>query len=350
MQNVAEWGNTISIGEETTAIDTRDGKNYSVARLCMSEASHAPSANTCDRSMLWMTQNLDLELGTTGLQTLSSVDSDINENEGATFGYSTTGGAITWTPHTTASSPARILNHAIDSPENSTTWVNDNTQPYWGEGDDYYIYTSGIAPTSGDNVDTIYDSLQSCVAGNHTKEECWHYHVGNYYNWSAAVATNSSGTYTSDDLKIMPNSICPKGWRLPNGLTGTNGNEIVTEFNQLGLANGVTIGATTQHTAGETLGEGANWTTEGDVYVGLNKFRSVSTNSNGYNAPMYFVQSGYLRYAILNKYAANGHLWSSTSQSQKIAYDLGFSVNGFFPSTQSNRRNGYPVRCIARDL
>ena len=49
-----------------------------------------------------------------------------------------------------------------------------------------------------------------------------HYHIGNYYNWTAAIATNDSSDvdYTYDDetgdydLEIYQ-SICPTGWALP---------------------------------------------------------------------------------------------------------------------------------------
>ena len=325
MQNVAEWGDTIGIGEETTAIDTRDGKTYSVARLCMSAATHTlPALNTCDRTMLWMTQNLDLEFGPSGAQTLSNADSDLNS-------------VSSWTPDTTTmQQPAVITNHAPGS--NSVVgWTNSSNKPYWGEGGDYYVYTS-----NDKNTDTIYDSMTACISGNHTEEDCRHYHVGNYYNWSAAVASNdTSGTIT--DLTVMPNSICPKGWRLPNGLTGTDGAEIITEFNQLGLANDITAGITTEHDTGSTTWINTGWATDG-----FNKFRSTSTNALGYEAPLYFVRSGYLDGTSLYTYGGHGYLWSSTSQYATIAYDLGFHSGAFDPAAQSGRYHGAPVRCVAR--
>jgi len=141
----------------------------------------------------------------------------------------------------------------------------------------------------------------------------------------------------------MPNSLCPKGWRLPNGLTGSNGNEIITEFNQLGLANGITEGITTEHTAGSSHWVSTGWTTDG-----FNKFRSTSTNAKGYEAPLYFVRSGYLSGTTLSNYGVNGGLWSSTSQYTTIAYYLGFSSDAFGPAHQGGRAGGCPVRCVAR--
>ncbi|MBR2855746.1 hypothetical protein IKE99_02265 [Candidatus Saccharibacteria bacterium] len=330
MQNVSEWGDTIDIGEETTAIDTRDGKTYSVARLCMSAASHTlPELNTCDRTMLWMTQNLDLALGPSGVETLTNADSDLSVS------------VSSWTPDaTTTQRPAVITKHAAGTQESGVVgWTNSNSKPYWAEGGDYYVYTSGNTDT-----DTIYNGMTACIGGGHTEEDCRHYHVGNYYNWSAAVASNDTSSI-HDDLTVMPDSICPKGWRLPNGLTGTNGNEIITEFNQLGLANGITAKITTKHDQAADSGQhiDTGWTTNG-----FNKFRSTSTNAKGHEAPLYFVRSGYLASTTLYSYGTSGYLWSSTSQYATIAYYLGFSSDVFGPAYQNARLIGYPVRCVAR--
>ena len=326
MQNVAEWGDTIDIGEETTAIDTRDGKTYSVARLCMSAATHnLPELNTCDRTMLWMTQNLDLALGPQGSQVLTDADSDLSS-------------VSSWTPDTTTmQQPAIITNHAAGTQETAVVgWTNSYSKPYWAEGGDYYVYTSGDG-----TADTIYNGMTECLAA-HAEEQCRHYHVGNYYNWSAAVASNDTSNI-HDDLTVMPDSICPKGWRLPNGLTGTNGNEIITEFNQLGLANGITEGITTEHTSGSNQFVDTGWTTDG-----FNKFRSTSTNIAGYEAPLYFVRSGSLNGTTLDNYGVAGYLWSSTSQYTALAYYLAFTSGVFRPANRSYRGSGLPVRCVAR--
>lgn len=64
MQDVATWGNALSIGEEMTAIDKRDGKSYIVARLADNN--------------IWMTQNLDLDLRTDRI--LTPENTDVSEN------------------------------------------------------------------------------------------------------------------------------------------------------------------------------------------------------------------------------------------------------------------------------
>ena len=333
MQNVSEWKDTLNIGDETTAIDTRDGKTYNVAKYCVNY-----SGDTCTATQIWMTQNLDLVLGRYGVRTLTSNDSDINSDLGSAMGYSTANDVITWTPNSTLDTPAYITNFASGNPANSLSgWTNDNNVPYQAEGSDYYVFTSGNG-----NADIIYSSLAACIGGGHTAELCSHYHVGNYYNWSAAVAGNDTHNYTTD-LTVMSNSICPKGWRLPNGLTGTTGNETISEFNQLALANGITGGTTTAHS-----GDSDRWINTGWLTNGFNNFRSVFTNSHGDSAPMYFVRSGYLGGSVLYSYSTSGFLWSSTVRSASWGYNLGFYSGGFDPAYQAARYFGFPVRCLVR--
>ena len=68
MQRVALWGGGLAVGEEVTARDERDNKEYTVARVCTNY-----SGDDCTASELWMTQNLDLDIGVTGTAALTSV-------------------------------------------------------------------------------------------------------------------------------------------------------------------------------------------------------------------------------------------------------------------------------------
>ena len=64
MQNVAEWGDTVTTGQEVFAVDKRDGRKYSVARL--------------KDGKLWMGENLDL--GRTALTTdLTSENTNLKD-------------------------------------------------------------------------------------------------------------------------------------------------------------------------------------------------------------------------------------------------------------------------------
>ena len=306
---------SMPIGEDYTLLDQRDNKKYHFSRLCTQYVD-----TTCVESQIWMTQNLDFVIDTT--KTYTHADTDLGWSPAA---YDAN---ATWAPNSTLTNPARITNHAAGNPGNSVTgWTNDNNVPYQGEGDDYYMYTSGNG-----NDDAIYSSLSACKAA-HSETECEHYHVGNYYNWSAAVATNNTSSYTTD-LTVVPNSICPAGWRLPNGLTKNAGVTTITEFNKLALANGITNGTTTAHSSESDRAVNVGWTTNG-----FNNFRAN---------PFYFVRSGFLSGSTLVGYGTYGGLWSSTVRSASWGYYLGFNSGGLYPATQSDRYNGFPVRCVVR--
>ena len=79
-----------------------------------------------------------------------------------------------------------------------------------------------------------------------------HYSIGNYYNWTAAVAMNDSSSYTGYEIDAGQ-SICPAGWMLP---VHKNNKSYDNLMNGLGLID--------------------------------------STGSNVQDAPVYFVPSGYL--------------------------------------------------------
>lgn len=297
-----------------------------------------------------MTQNLDLVLGPAGVSNINSTNSDINQDLGLNYGYGIiSNNVIVWTPATDTSitRSAAVIKHNNGHTSDAVSgWNYDHVQPQQAEGGDYYIYTSDTAPISGNSYDISYSSLADCVSNNHTEEQCRHYHIGNYYNWPAAVAMNNSGSYTSD-LYVMSNSICPKGWRLPNGLTGTDGNETISEYNQLALANGITNGIATTHTA--SGGTDAGYIVSGSVNVGLNYFRSTHTNDAGYQAPMYFVRSGYVSNGAFYNYSLGGAYWTSTLESSNDAYNLGFASVGFYPANSPDRALGQSIRCVARD-
>lgn len=325
MQNVSVWGSSLEVGQEVVAVDARDGKTYTVARLCMSNTVPAV-AGECNKadSKLWMTQNLDLIMGPRGLATLNSASSDINIDLGVAQGYSTEDGVITWTPNTDYIGEITFY----DGGAQSTTWHDEAFTPFHGEGGNYYVFTSGA-----NALDTPYASRFACITANHTDIECHHYHIGNYYNWPAAVAANSANDYTND-LYVVPNSICPSGWRLPNGLTGTNGNETISEFNQLLLAYGITTGSTTTHPSGQASFEDAGWSSNGLVDIR--------------KSPLYFVRAGFQYDQQLIAIRSGGYYWSSTSQSQSYAYFFGFSQSGIYPSGQLFQADGASIRCIER--
>ena len=269
MQDIAQLKDKILLneGDSTRLVDQRDGKAYWVTRLADGN--------------IWMTQNLDLDLDPT--KPLTSNDTDLLDYSLAGayadgYSYDVNSEVITWTPE----------RKTIDFQNNTTTgWANDGSNPY--------------SANKTDSTETGHASL------------------GNYYNWTAAIASNNSSSLTqntpSDITKNPQNSICPKGWRLP------------TISNQ-----------------------SANVTGSTNEFARLNYIYnngSTTTNSGLINAPLYFVKPGWVEHGLdgLGQY---GYYYSS-SYTGASAFLLSISENTNNNAQQTYPRNdGFSIRCVAR--
>ncbi len=248
MQDVASWESTVSTGDVVEAIDTRDNKTYYVSRLADGN--------------LWMTQNLDLDLdsGTT----YTSSDTDISAN---------------WTP----------------SAATNTSWNWSDTEPD--------SYDPGELCWNG-----VIDTSYSGTLDTHASSDCRnrHYHIGNYYNWTAAVAMNDSSAYETDGEDV-DQSICPAGWRLPT-YSGEK------SFDNLNTAAGFSSG----------------------------------TSGNIHTAPAYFAYSGEW-FGGSSNVGSSGYFWSSVTNDSDGAYILHSDADGDLrPRANGIRDNGFSVRCVAR--
>ena len=187
----------------------------------------------------WMTQNLDLDLSTS--KTLTPADTNIPKN---------------WTPSTSTTT--------------SISGYNSDTGKSYNPGDKYYE-----GSYSASNPTTM------------------HYHVGNYYQWSAATAG-----YTGFGRSTR--SICPKGWTLPSE----------RQFQTL-IDNGL-------------------------------------SGSNFMNAPYYLLRGGQLHNGSLNDAGSHGYYWPSTPNGSDVsgAYTLDFYL-GYVDTYTVYRYLGHSVRCVA---
>ena len=262
---------------EIQLVDDRDNKIYWVAKL---KDGHC-----------WMTQNLDLDLGVKdaalGIDTtvLTSEDTDLNDRSlagayGEGYSYDSNTDTLSW------------------KPANSTNaWANSNVYPYSKDRGKYY-------PEGTPENETIND---------------YHRLNGNYYNWTAAIASNYSDSLqdnTHNDVGANPqNSICPKGWRLPTISSVAKNNEFGNLANLYGY-------------------------TSADIMA----------------SPLWFVESGYVDNSI-NVSGIFGYYWSNTVYDNIFSYLLYFSVslNRFDPNgVQADgyrvlgRSAGFSVRCLAR--
>ena len=253
-------------------------------------------ATKLDDGNCWMTQNLDLDLiaGTT----FTHANTDLgwtNLDTEATWtvgeGYST----IPWDPIA----------------GKFTGWVNQNALPYSADPGEKYYYTSNTTSN-----DTTFNSMTQCLEAGHTQADCEHYHAGNYYNWTAAVAGNVV------NYGNAPDSICPAGWRLPKTSANKFANLLV-EYNVI-----PDISST-------------DYVTENNVKIGLNNIR---------NYPLYFVRSGDVSNGTLSSAASDGHYWSSTVRDATRAQYLSLTNSAVVSAVNTNNYKslGRSVRCMAR--
>ena len=289
MQDVADWKDQLDMEESVQAIDMRDGKKYWVTKL---KDGH-----------IWMTQNLDFDIDTTRTYTHNDTDLGWDPNS--------FDGNATWKPDTT--------NGRYNLPVNGTSvpgWSDQYSYPYSADPGDVYYYTSNST-----SDDIKYTSLSACITAGHTEGDCKHYHAGNYYNWTAAIASNNSSNLTTQYTNA-PNSICPKGWRLP---IATNANQSVYEFGELLYEQGITASETS-----------TTYTTDG-----FNNIREV---------PVWLVRPGRIGFGgtIEDLVGQDGFYWSNTIKDGGWAYNFRFNKSNAYPTNSSSKGDGRSIRCLAR--
>ena len=271
----------VSTNEEAKVVDVRDNKTYWIAKLADGHC--------------WMTQNLDFNLSTS--VTLTNATTDLNS-------------VTSWKP--ARNTVARGSLTSSNFPTSSAAY----NAPYSYDEDEYYYYEAPAADGVLDSSDKaeIYSMLDDCVAVGHTREKCEHYHSGNIYNWSAAVASNgTSGLKTNG--AVARDSICPKGWRLPMLYTARNESTGVMETS-------------------ESI----------DLF---NAYGMSHENSKGLSMePFYFVRAGAiynLNGNIRQEVGVGTRYWTSTVFDWAVVYFYGNS-----PSNIVERNVGQSIRCIAR--
>ena len=212
----------------------------------------------------WMTQNLDLDLIAGHTYTHADTDLGWSPNSfDANATWTLTGGpsTIAWD---------------IESSK-FTGWQSSDTMPY--------------------------------SAGKTSRIETSHTSTGNYYNWSASTAYNSSPSHTQ-----ATKSICPAGWRLPRHNT--------QEFAQLLIK-----------------------------YKVISNAYSNNYLSNGYNiirnSPLYFTMSGQVdSNGVIN--TTSGSYYDDTIE---YSYGRFMEFNSAWIRTLGNNTKGSvgrSIRCLAR--
>ena len=277
-------------------VDTRDNKLYWVAKLADGHC--------------WMTQNLDLDL-TSGVA-LTSENTDLNDNSlngpyYAGYSYDPTSKVASWSPTNTTVTDIK-------------SWKNDTSVAYSFDPGEWYWDGDDSTPNCN-----YLDSTQGCTHFTQDRTNSnKHLSVGNYYNWSAAIASNGSSSLsdsTYNNVNLNPqNSICPKGWRLPT-IANPTGSDAYSRPNSRGEFGRLNY-----------------------LYNG-----GGSTDPKLISTPLWFVRSGGVFSGILNNPGSEAFYWSSTVSSSNYAYDLSFSATSVGPANNyGGKGGGRSVRCVAR--
>lgn len=292
--------NSVATVDEVTStrlVDVRDGKLYWVTKL---QDGHC-----------WMTQNLDLDL-TSGVA-LTSDTTDLNDSSGlgaysVGYNYNPNSKLISWTPTNTTRDYKNSSGTVWRGNINMAYSLNPG-EWYW-DGDDNTPNCNYLDPNQG-----CAHFTQNRTGAN------WHLSVGNYYNWSAAIASDNSSSLTTNtysNINLNPkNSICPKGWRLPtiSNMTNTTPNS-TNEFSRLN-----------------------------QLYNG-----GGGTDPRLISAPLWFMRSGYINDGLSNS-GSEGYYWSNTVFGNRDSYSLRFAATYIYPTFYDNvglRGRGFSLRCLAR--
>lgn len=288
-----------SSNESTTArlVDIRDNKLYYVTKL--------------DDGHCWMTENLDLDLSHSTALTSETTDLNDNSLAGAYslhYSYDKNTRIITWTPENTT----RNYNTGT-----GTAWANNSNKAYSMDVGEWYWDGDDNTPNCN-YLTTICEHFSQTMTATNKR-----FSVGNYYNWSAAIASDDSSSLTAstyNNINNNPqNSICPKGWRLP------------TISNQQSSATGST--------------------NEFDRLNYLYNEDRTNTDAGLIGSSLWFVRSGDIHNGSLNSAGYEAHYWSSTVHDRTGALNIYFKNNVVKPRenrNQGGRDSGWPLRCLAR--
>ena len=270
------------VPSEIQVIDLRDGKTYWIAKLADGKC--------------WMTQNLDLDL--VAGEVFTPDDTDVKQN---------------WSPRYSTKNFDSLFASYMDS----SVWTSGMNFANSVDFGDWYW----IGNWERDGVSTWYsgttNNYMNAEKGDPSKFQHEtpydgngeHGHVGNYYNWAAAMATDVNRPYNEKEYGEMDTSICPKGWRLPR--------------------------------------QGTDKDKDRNDYIALKRAYSIPGSDKILTAaPMYFVRGGYFDSSLYSPgyggyywvdydYGDNGFALEFTGSETAVTYNLG---KQYYAS----------IRCIAR--
>ena len=183
--------------------------------------------------------------------------------------------------------------------------------------------TDETKPFSSDTVDYVFNSSNNTTDCTSSKP------CNSYYSWLAATAggKDASGSAVTGNGYDTAYSICPKGWRLP-----TSGNSSDSSAT-----------STTGYKKGDFYKLAIQYGMSSNNY-----FQNTSSfyNQAGPGTTPNFLLAGYYTSGSFNDGGSYGYYWSATSYSSAGGYSLDFGSSNVSSASSSNRRYGFPVRCV----
>jgi uncharacterized protein (TIGR02145 family) len=287
-----------------TLIDKRDEKSYTIAKF----GQYSEDSVDNWKYGVWMTQNLDLDLDSNTTYTNEDTDLGYNSNSGQYESASWTPSLSTYTTGTTT------WRGSFTTPESY-----DPGDKYWnGRESDYSDWGAYYQTCSWDSNDMSYNCNESLnpTSAYVSSTGIPQYHLGNYYNWTAAVAMNNSSNYY--DGELIEQSICPAGWTLPRISGGDD------SFYSLWYM--------------YYFEENSYW------YDGTNTRHAL------WEEPLFFAASGSW-YGALGSVGFSGVFWSPIAYNEERAGGADFDTYDYAdPSDGVGRDGGLSVRCVARPV
>ena len=299
--SLQNWSGCSSLaqGAVTALTDQRDNNTYAVAKLADGKC--------------WMIENLRLD----------NTNSD-NATGALAQGY---GASATYGNFIGLADP-ETANFTATTGATDATTANS-------------IYYAGtlVAPATVDISQTDYagyrmprfrnDNTNATVA-NVTGTNQSIYSYGNYYSWPAAKA-NTDYLNTLAKSNAANTSICPKGWKLPQG--GNKANESTNDFWALAVT-------------GLNNPNPANYSSLSyPYYTGAAEAGPVDKKLRTF--PNNFVYSGYVNGSSVYFRGSGGGYWSATAYSYYDAYCFNFDSTSVTPgTTDSSKYSGRAVRCL----
>ena len=191
----------------------------------------------------------------------------------------------------------------IDTRDNKTYTVSKLADAKCWMTQNLRIINKTITPADSDvttNFTIPASSISGFSSGPYDTSNAYVDSDGGFYNWYTATAGTGTRSMSSGNTTV---SICPKGWRLPT----------------IGYAGDFKI-----------------------LYDNYNPSSALRSN------PVNLTLSGYVSSSSRDNQGSSGNYWSSMVASKYYAYYLSLDASNVDPANNTNKFNGFSVRCIAR--